>query len=88
MDVKWAYAAMVRARVMFGGVICQIFLSGVVTNLEDFLCFLTQQPKISHVHRPRPLALDGIADDADGRGVVAVDRRGGLRVAELLEGKS
>ena len=51
----------------------------------DFLCLLTQQPKISHVHGLRPLPLDGIIYDAYRRRVVDVDGGGRLRVVHLFQ---
>ena len=88
MKVKWAHASVVCATVVLGLIIPQVFLPGVVTNLEYLLCLVAQQPKISHVHRPRPLALDGVGDDAHRGGVVAVDRGWGLGMAHLLQGES
>ena len=57
----------------------------MMADCKNSLCFLTHQPKISHVHRPRSLAFDGVADDPDGGGVVAMDGDGGLRMPHLLE---
>lgn len=79
---------MVCAVEEFGLVVAQIFLSWVMPDGENTLCFLTQQPKISHVHGTRTLPLDGIVDDAHGGGVVAVDGGGRLGMSHFLEGKS
>ena len=79
---------MVCAVEEFGLVVAQIFLSWVMPDGQNTLCFLTQQPKISHVHGTRTLPLDGIVDDAHGGGVVAVDGGGRLGMSHFLEGKS
>ena len=79
---------MVCAVKEFSLVVAQIFLSWVMPDGQNTLCFLTQQPKISHVHGTRTLPFDGILDDAHGGGVVAVDGGGRLGMSHFLEGKS
>ena len=43
------------------------------------------EPVESHVHGIRALGGDGVVDHAEGRGVVGLDRGGGLRVAHFGE---
>ncbi len=69
-------------------VVSKNFLAWMMADGENSLCLLTQQPKISHIHCTRALALDGVVDDAHGGGVVAVDGRGGLQMPHLFKGKS
>ena len=88
MDIVGADSAMMCAGVMFGWVIPQVFVAGVVTNVEDFLCLVAHQPKISHVHCPRPLTFDGVGDDAHCGRIVAVDRGRRLWVAHFFQGES
>ena len=69
-------------------VVAQILLAWMLADGENLLCLLTQQPKISHVHRTRALALDGVVDNAHGGDVVTVDGCGGLWTSHLIKGKS
>ena len=73
-----------RAVVILSWHVAKVLLPWVVPYVENPLCFLTQQPKISHIHGARPLPLDSIVDDAHRRRVVNVDGGGRLRVAHLL----
>ena len=66
----------------------RVFLSGVVTNLEHFLCLMAQQPEIPHIHCPRSLPLDGIGGDAHRRAIIAMDGGGWLGMSHLLKGES
>ena len=88
MEVKWPHTSVVRASVMFGCIVPEIFLSGVVINFEQFLCLMAQQPEIPHIHRPRSLTLDGIGGDAHRRAVIAMDGGGWLGMSHLLKGES
>ena len=87
MLVEGAHTFVMGAVVIFSIVIAQIFLAWMMADGQNALCFLTQQPKISHVHRPRALAFDGVVDDPDGGGVVAMDGDGGLGMPHLLKGE-
>ena len=85
VKIKWPDVLVVTGLVVFGGVIVQVFETWMPKYLELPLLYHITSPKISHFHRPRALPLDGPVNNADGRGVVDVDGRGGLRVAELLQ---
>jgi hypothetical protein len=66
-------------------IICKIFLSGVPFNIVGILRNFITHPKISHFHRSRPLAFDSVVCDADGRGVVAMDRGFRLGMSQFFE---
>ena len=88
MLIEGAHALVMCAVVVLGVVVAQILLPWMMADGQNALCLLTQQPKISHVHRSRSLPFDGVVDDADGRGVVAMDGDGGLRVPHFFKGES
>ena len=84
MQINGAGPLVVRAVVILGLVIAQILLSRIISYFENSLCLVTQQPKISHIHRSRTLPLDGVIEDSDGSGVVDMDGGRWLRVAHVL----
>ena len=84
MLVIWAHTFVMRATVVFRLVVAQILLSWVMADGQDALCPLTQQPKISHVHRPQTLPLDGVIEDADVGGIIAIDSGGWLGMSHFL----
>lgn len=88
MYVKGAHFLVMGAVVVFRLVVAKILLAWMIAHTHEFLCFLTHQPKISHVHRARSLPFYGAVDDADGRRIVAVNWNGGLRVSHLFKGES
>jgi hypothetical protein len=49
--------------------------------LGDFIA----HPKISHFHRARTLAFDGVVRDTNGCGIVAMDRGSRLWVTQFFE---
>ena len=84
MLVIWAHTFVMCATAVFRLVVAQILLSWVMADGQDALCLLTQQPEISHVHRPRPLPFNGVMADADGGGIIAMDGGGWLGVSHFL----
>ena len=88
MQIERARTLALRTVVIFGGKISEILMSRMIPDFEDLLCFVTQQPKISHVHRPRTLSLDGIINNTHGGGIIDVDGCGRLWVAHFLQSKS
>ena len=84
MQINWARPHVMRPVLDLRLVITQVLLSQVVANFKNPLCFVTQQPKIPHVHRSTALPLDGIIDDADIRGIVHMDGGQWLLVAHLV----
>ena len=73
-----AAQSVVRTSVMFRCVVPEVFLPGVVTNFEHFLCLMAQQSEIPHVHCPQSLTLDSVGGDAHRRAVIAMDGGGWL----------
>jgi len=62
-------------------IIGKILLSGVPFYIVCILCNFITNPKILHFHQSRMLAFDGVVRDANGRGVVAMDRCFRLRMS-------
>ncbi len=60
-------------KVCFGEIIFHICESWVVRDINNFLCFMTYQPKISHFHSFGSMSLDGIIDHAHGSFIVNMD---------------
>ena len=62
-------------KVMFGGIIGEIFYPGLVVKFEILLGHLVKQPKVSHFHCARLLSLNRVIHDAyDGR-IIEMDWR-------------
>ena len=70
---------------ILGRHVAQVLLSRVVSYVENSLCLLTQQPKISHIHGARPLPLDSVVNDSNRRRVVDVNWGWRLWVAHLSQ---
>ncbi len=73
-------------RVVFRGIIAQVFLPGVIVKFEVLLCFAIKKPKVLHLHCTGALAFDGIVDNANSGSVVYVNWRWWLWVSKF--GKS
>ncbi len=73
-------------RVVFQGIIVQVFLPGLVVKFEVLLYFTIKKPEVPHLHCLGALLFDGIVDNANGGSVVDVDRRRWLWVSKF--GKS
>ncbi len=73
-----------RRRVMFGVVIGEVFLAGVPFDVELVPCNLVGDPKVSHFHGSRALALDGVVSNAGGGGVITMDWSCWLLVSEFV----
>ena len=59
-------------------VVAKIFRSRMVFYVENPLRFLTQQPKIPHVHRPRTLTLDRRIHNSDISRIVDTNGSAGV----------
>jgi hypothetical protein len=88
MEVKRAYSGVVCPRMMLTLVVSQIFLAGVPNEVIYSLRILICHPKISHFHRARSVAFDGIVCNTNGSGVIAMDGHTGLWMSEVFEGKA
>ncbi len=75
------------SRVVFTWIVAQVFLTGLITQFEIFLCFAIQQPEVLHLHCTGTLAFDCVIEDANGRGVVNVNGCLLLWMAKFKEGK-
>ncbi len=73
-------------RVVFRGIIAQIFLPGLIVKFEVLLCFAVKKPEVSHLHCAGALAFDGIVDNVNSGSVVYVNWRLWLWVSKF--GKS
>jgi hypothetical protein len=76
------------SRVVFGGIVAQVFLTGLIIKFEVFLCFAIQQPEVLHLHCMGALAFDCVIDDANNSGVVDVDGCWWLWMTKFKEGNS
>jgi hypothetical protein len=69
---------MVGPNVVLALIISKIFLSRVPSDVILILCNLVTNPKITHLHQTGALLFDRIICDANGSGIVAIDRGLGL----------
>ena len=72
--------------VMLGLVVAKVFLSRVVANTKNWLCFVIQQPNIMHVHRTPSLTFNCIVDITNCRRVVSVNGSGWLGMPYFNKG--
>ncbi len=86
MNIIWADMLMYVGRVVFRGIITQVFLPGLVVKFEVLLCFTVEKPEVPHLYCLGALSFDGIVDNADGGSVVNVNWYRQLWVSEF--GKS
>ncbi len=50
MNIIWVNMLMYVSCVMFGRVVAQVFLSGLIIESKESLCFTIKEPEISHFH--------------------------------------
>ena len=86
--IKSAHTFVMRAVVQLGLAVANVILSRMVSDVENTLSLVAQQPKISHVHCPRTFALDHQIHNADSSYIIDVNGSGGLQVAQFVQGKS
>ena len=79
---------MMRHVVIIGLIVAHVLLTWLIAGTHDSLCFLTQQPKILHVHCTGSLPLDCVVDNSYCGGVIDMNWCGGLGVSHLLQGES
>jgi hypothetical protein len=56
--------------VMFGRVVAQVLMSGLIIELEELLCFTIKEPEIPHFHSLLTLSFDGVVNKDNSSGVV------------------
>ena len=61
------------SRVVFGWIVAQVFLTGLIIKLEVLLYFTVQELEISHFHRTGVLSFDSVIDNANSSSVADVD---------------
>ena len=76
----------VDAVVILGLVDAKVFLSRVVANMKNLLCFVTQQPQILHVHRTLLLKFNCIVDDTECRCIINMNGSGWLGIPHFDKG--
>ncbi len=76
------------SHVVFGWIVAQVFLTGLIIKFEVFLCCAIQQPEVSHLHCIGTFTFDCVIDNASGSGVVDVNGCRWLWMAEFKEGES
>ena len=76
---------MVQGGMMLGTVVGQVLVSWYPVVAEVFLGVAASEPPEAHVHRLEHFFHHGLVGDASGSGVVALNRRGGLRRAHFDE---
>jgi hypothetical protein len=50
MNTIWVNMLMIVSCVMFGRVVAQVLLSGLIIELKESLCFTIKEPEIPHFH--------------------------------------
>ena len=76
---------MVQGGVMLGTVVSQVLVSWCPVVAEVFLGVAASEPPEAHVHGLEHFVYHGLVGDACGGGVVALNRRVGLRPAHFYE---
>ncbi len=76
------------SRVVFRGIIAQVFLPELIVKLKVFLRFAIKKPEVLHLHCAGVLAFDGIVDNANGGNVIYVNWRWWLWVFEFGKSES
>ncbi len=74
-------------RVVFRGIIAEVFLPRLMVNFEVLLHFAVKEPEVLHLHCAEALAFDGIVDNADVGSVVYVNRHWWLWVSKFGKSK-
>ena len=69
---------MMHPVVILGLVVAHVLLTWVIAVTHNLLCFLAQQPKISHIHCTGLLLLDCVVENSNGGKVINMNLRGGL----------
>ena len=88
MDIIWADMLMDVSSVMFGQVITQVFLSGLIMKFKVFLSFAVKEPEVSHFHGTRSLSFDGFVDNSDSSGVVDMNGCWWLGMTKFSQSKT
>ena len=70
MDIIWADMLVDVGSVMFGWIIAQVFLAGLIIKFEVFLSFTVKEPEVSHFHCTGSLSFDGVINNTNSSGVV------------------
>ena len=73
---------------VLGEVVRQVVSAFAPMNKEVALAYAIAYPVKTHVDRLRSSLLHGVVDDACCAGIVGLDRRGRLGVAEIFESGS
>ncbi len=88
MDIIGSYMLMDVGRMMFGGIVTQILLAGLIVETGEALSFSIEEPKVAHFHSTRSLAFYGVVHNADRGSIVNVNGNGRLGVAKFFKDKS
>jgi hypothetical protein len=59
--------------VMFGWIIAQVFLAGLIMKFKVLLSFTVKEPEVSHLHCTGSLSFDGVVNNTNSSGVVNMD---------------
>jgi hypothetical protein len=73
MHMRWPDMLVNVCCVVFRWIIAQVVLTGLIIKLQVLLCFLIQEPEISHLHHTEMLLFDSVIDNANSSGVVEMD---------------
>ena len=87
MDIIRPDMLMDGGRMMFGGIVTQVFLAWLIAETEEALSFSIKEPKVAHFHSTQSLAFDGIVHNANSSSIVNVNGNGGLGVSKFFEDK-
>ncbi len=74
MNIIWANMLMNVSCVMYGRVVAQVFLSGLIIESKESLLFTIKKPEIPHFHSSSMLLLDGVVNNSNSSGVANVYR--------------
>ncbi len=87
MNIIWANMLINVSRVMFGRVLTQVHLAGLIIESKELLGFTVKELEIPHFYIPLSLLFDGVINIANSFGVVNMDGSWWLWMAKFFKDK-
>ena len=87
MHIKQVHTFVVSTIVQLDLVVAKVFLSRMVSDVENPLSLVAQQTKISHVHCLQTLTLGSRIHNSNSSRIVDMHRSGELRMVKFLKSK-
>jgi hypothetical protein len=88
VNIIWVNMLINISRVIFGRVVTQVLLTGLIIESKESLSFTIKEPEISHFHCALLLLFDGNINNAHSCGVVNVDESWWLWMTKFFKDKA